>query len=353
MPADFAARVVRWQKAHGRHALPWQQTRDPYRVWLSEVMLQQTQVQTVIGYYQRFLQRFPDVQALAGASLDEVMGLWAGLGYYSRARNLHQCAICIVAQHGGEFPASAAGLQTLPGVGASTAAAIAALCYGQREAILDANVKRVLTRYLGFAGDMASSTQQQLLLEQARALLPQRNLRPQMLRYTQGLMDLGATVCLPRSPDCAVCPLGATCVARSQGRQRDYPVKSRSLRRSTESIWMLWMQRPDGALWLRRRPSPGVWANLYCFPWFDSRERLVASLPARLRVRLRDEPAFSHTLTHKDLYLHPLRLLTGSRTIAQLEGAWFSADACSRLGMPAPVRRLLQDGGNQPKEVEG
>ena len=186
--ASFAARVIDWQRTHGRHALPWQGTRDPYRVWLSEIMLQQTQVATVLGYYERFLQRFPDVRSLAAAPLDEVFALWSGLGYYSRARNLHRCAQAVVAEHGGRFPASSEALAQLPGIGRSTAAAIAAFCFGERVAILDGNVKRVLTRALGFDGDLANAAQERLLWNEATRLLPASGVES----YTQGLMDLKA-----------------------------------------------------------------------------------------------------------------------------------------------------------------
>src|SRR5690349_16259112 len=180
----LAERVIAWQRTHGRHDLPWQRTRDPYRVWLSEIMLQQTQVSTVLAYYERFLARFPDVAALAAAPLDEVLALWSGLGYYSRARNLHRCAQAVMAQHGGRFPASSEVLATLPGIGRSTAAAIAAFCFGERAAILDGNVKRVLTRALGFAGDLSQSGAERELWAKAESLLPATG----MEAYTQGLM---------------------------------------------------------------------------------------------------------------------------------------------------------------------
>src|SRR5436190_18768646 len=194
--SSFADRVIAWQRTHGRHTLPWQNTRDPYRVWLSEIMLQQTQVATVLGYYERFLQRFPDVHALAAASIDDVFALWSGLGYYSRARNLHRCAQKVVAEHGGRFPPTSAALAELPGIGRSTAAAIAAFCFGERVAILDGNVKRVLTRVLAFDGDLAEARAERELWTEATALLPLHDIAA----YTQGLMDLGATVCAARAP---------------------------------------------------------------------------------------------------------------------------------------------------------
>src|SRR5215217_2495304 len=194
LPEGFATHVVHWQRTQGRHTLPWQNTREPYRVWLSEIMLQQTQVAAVLGYYERFLTRFPDVQGLAQAPLDDVLALWSGLGYYSRARNLHQCARDVVRLHGGEFPRTAGLLATLPGIGPSTAAAISSFCFGERAAILDGNVKRVLTRVLAFGDDLSSGANERILWNHARELLPARELQENMPRYTQGIMDVGATV---------------------------------------------------------------------------------------------------------------------------------------------------------------
>ena len=248
---DLAAQVVRWQKIHGRNGLPWQNTRDPYQVWLSEIMLQQTQVATVLDYFARFLKRFPDVQSLANASQDGVLALWSGLGYYSRARNLHACARQVVALHGGAFPGSEDVLQALPGIGRSTAGAIAALCFGERVAILDGNVKRVLTRVLGFAADLAVAANERALWDAATELLPRRDLMQAMPRYTQGMMDLGATVCLARKPMCLVCPVSNLCVARQAGDPENYPVKTRKLKRSSQSLWLLWVQTTDGYVYLQ------------------------------------------------------------------------------------------------------
>ncbi len=339
MASDLATRVVRWQMSHGRHDLPWQNTRDPYRVWLSEIMLQQTQVTTVLDYFARFLGRFPDVRSLAAAQLDEVLGLWSGLGYYSRARHLHLCAQQVMGLHGGEFPRTAEALQTLPGIGRSTAAAIASLCFGERVAILDGNVKRVLTRVLGFDADLALAAHERQLWQQATELLPRRDLMASMPRYTQGVMDLGATVCLAKKPACESCPLTTLCVARQQGTPQKYPVKSRKLKRSAQSLWLLWAHTRDGSVWLDKRPTPGVWAGLYCFALFDSHAALEAAVPARYRAALHDEAVFVHVLTHKDLHLHPVRVQLPASALAQ--GGWFAADQWPRLGLPAPVRKLL------------
>jgi len=345
MPAaGIAERVVRWQREHGRHTLPWQNTRDPYRIWLSEVMLQQTQVATVLGYYERFLQRFPDVTALAAAPLDDVLALWSGLGYYSRARNLHRCAQAVVADHGGRFPPDAATLATLPGIGRSTAAAIAAFAYGERAAILDGNVKRVLTRAIGFAGDLARPAEERALWREAEALLPQEGIE----RYTQGLMDLGATVCLARRPQCLLCPLAEVCVARIEGTPERYPVKTRTLRRGRRRHALLWLQRGD-AVWLVQRPDTGVWAGLWSLPEYESAEALQALVAGWPGQGAWLDP-FVHVLTHLDWTLEPLRWTLppalaaepGAVEAALPAGRWFSRAEALAAGLPAPVRRLLE-----------
>lgn len=341
----FARRVVAWQATHGRNDLPWQNTQDPYRVWLSEIMLQQTQVVTVRDYFARFLARFPNVASLAQASLDDVLGLWSGLGYYSRARNLHRCAQQVMALHGGVFPDKAEVLETLPGIGRSTAAAIASLCFGERVAILDANVKRVVTRVLGFDADLAQGASVRALWDAAAQLLPVgKEAASAMPRYTQGMMDLGATVCLPKKPTCLVCPVRQDCVAAAAGDPQRYPVRTRTLKRSTQSIWLLWLQSDDGAVWLDKRPTPGVWAGLHCLPLFDSEEALVRQIPFALKDRLQALPVFTHVLTHKDLYLHTWQLRVPDRSTHWGLGRWISADAWPGVGLPAPVRKLLQQG---------
>ena len=341
--AGFAGHVVRWQAVHGRGGLPWQATRDPYRVWLSEIMLQQTQVATVLAYYPRFLVRFPDVRALAGGSLDDVLALWSGLGYYSRARNLHRCAQAVVTLHQGEFPNRATALEKLPGIGRSTAAAIAAFCFDERAAILDGNVKRVLTRVLGFDADLTKSANAQVLWNEAAALLPDQE--GAMPAYTQGLMDLGATVCLARRPMCLLCPVRELCRARREGDPERYPVKSRKLRRGAQALWLLRAGAPDGSVWLEKRPLTGIWAGLYCLPTFDTRDALDAALPPEARPGLRDQTPFVHALTHKDLHLHPVAAqLEHRKTLHSLEGAWFTAAQWPSLGLPAPIRKLLERG---------
>jgi A/G-specific adenine glycosylase len=340
----FAAQVIAWQRLEGRHALPWQNTRDAYRIWLSEVMLQQTQVATVLAYYARFVERLPDVHSLAAAPLDDVLALWSGLGYYSRARHLHRCAQTVVADHGGEFPRSAALLATLPGIGRSTAAAIAAFAFGERVAILDGNVKRVLTRALGFGADLAQGANERTLWQHAEALLPEQDIE----RYTQGLMDLGATLCTTRAPRCADCPLRKSCVAYAEGRPERYPVKSRRLVRGARSNALLWLI--DGErCWLTQRPERGVWAGLWTLPLFDSLDALSAAThgwPGRSQPL----PPIHHALTHFDWHLEPLqhrlppRLPAARRRAIEAAlpaGRWCGRDEAHALALPAPLRRLL------------
>ncbi|MEO8836879.1 MAG: A/G-specific adenine glycosylase [Caldimonas sp.] len=344
LPEGFSGRVVAWQKKHGRHALPWQNTRDPYRVWLSEIMLQQTQVAAVLAYYERFVARFPDVRALAAAEPGDVLAAWSGLGYYGRARNLHRCAQVVVDEHGGEFPRGSAELERLPGIGRSTAAAIAAFCFGERAAILDGNVKRVLTRVLAFEGDLAEARHERELWNAATALLPARGIEA----YTQGLMDLGATVCLARTPHCLLCPVHGVCAAARAGTQQRFPVKSRRLvrgRRDNAWLELRWRDK----VWLVERAPSGVWAGLWSLPELDSAAavaELVAPWPGGGTARA----PFVHVLTHFDWHLQPHRWTfparTSARTIATLlagwpRGRWFAVDEALALGVPAPLRRML------------
>jgi A/G-specific adenine glycosylase len=339
---DFATLVVQWQARHGRNDLPWQNTRDPYRVWLSEIMLQQTQVATVKAYFIRFLEVFPEVTALADASLDHVLGLWSGLGYYSRARNLHACAQQVMRLHGGAFPEDAHTLASLPGIGPSTAAAIASLCFGERVAILDANVKRVVTRVQGFDADVAVAVHARALWAAAAALLPAPHMaHADMARYTQGMMDLGAIVCSPKKPLCAQCPVQPLCVAGNAGDPERYPVRTRKLKRSSQAIWLLWAHTAAGAVWLARRPTPGVWAGLYCLPLWASEQELRQTLPPSAHGSMQWEPVFTHVLTHKNLHLHVCRVQLTQKT-AWAEGRWVDAQEWPGLGLPAPIRKLLE-----------
>ncbi len=345
---NVAARIVAWQLTQGRRGLPWQSQRDPYRVWLSEVMLQQTQVSTALAYYERFVARYPDVSALAAAPLDDVLALWSGLGYYSRARNLHRCAQAVAAEHGGAFPRTSAALAELPGIGRSTAAAIAAFCFDERAAILDGNVKRVLARHLGFEADLANASAQRELWLHADALLPPAR---EMPIYTQGLMDLGATVCLPRQPRCLVCPLHDDCVARRSGRTAELPVKSRRLQRGARSNALLWLRHRDQVL-LVRRPERGVWAGLWSLPEMSDIAAARAHA-AQWPGQGFPLPTIDHALTHFDWRLLPLRWdlpartasATRERIAASLGPArWLPVNEALRMSLPSPVRKLLSSG---------
>ena len=347
--AGFAQALIDWQRVHGRKGLPWQGSRDPYVVWLSEIMLQQTQVSTVLPYFARFLQRFPDVQALASAEPDEVMSLWSGLGYYSRARNLHRCAQVVVQEHAGAFPRTASGLARLPGIGQTTAAAIAAFCHGERISILDGNVRRVLTRLLAFAGDQSETSAQRELWELAQQLVPPTASADDMVAYTQGLMDLGATVCTRSRPRCLHCPVNDICAANRTGTQNRFPVKSGKILRRHESWWLLLLRcrHPSGEWqwWLERRPARGIWAGLYCPPVYRSEEELASTLPdPSFQQAIVASDTLSHALTHRELRLHPMVLdlaepLEGWPPAA--EGRWAQASTLGELGLPAPVRQLF------------
>ncbi|MEX3953776.1 A/G-specific adenine glycosylase [Paraburkholderia sp. EG287B] len=346
----FAPRLIAWQREHGRHDLPWQNTRDPYRIWLSEIMLQQTQVSTVIPYYARFLERFPTVEALAAAPDDDVMALWAGLGYYSRARNLHRCAQVVADTHGGKFPSTVEALAELPGIGRSTAAAIASFAFGARETILDGNVKRVLARVFGVEGFPGEKRVENAMWTLAETLVPGAEASDaDVSAYTQGLMDLGATLCGRGKPDCARCPFADDCVAKTTGRQRELPAARPKKAVPTRRTWMLVLLDGD-AVMLEKRPPSGIWGGLWSLPE-------AADEPA-LAERARDfgvtpEGAASsfalmplaHTFTHFKLDIEP-RVIELKRDAAPLEAndgqtAWVSLGNIDAYGVPAPVRKLL------------
>jgi len=337
LPApSFAQRLLAWQKVEGRHDLPWQQTRDAYRVWLSEIMLQQTQVTTVIPYYQRFLDNFPDVQALAAAPIERVIQLWAGLGYYARARNLHRCARQVVAEHGGRFPDSPEQLAALPGIGRSTAAAIAAFAYGRRAAILDGNVKRVLCRQFGIEGFPGSAAVDRRLWALAESLLPEEGIEA----YTQGLMDLGATLCTRQRPQCAHCPVAADCIARLRERQGELPnrkVKAKLPERRSGFILI-----SDGQhLLLERRPASGLWGGLLVPPEGDA--ATVLGRYGLQAVDCRSLPPLRHTFTHFRLTLEPVwcRVAPAPR-VGEPGIEWVPLASAAGAGVPTPIRKLIR-----------
>jgi len=341
--SDFASRLIAWQRRHGRRDLPWQRTRDPYRVWLSEIMLQQTQVATVIGYYERFLQRFPDVQALAAADLAEVMPLWAGLGYYARARNLHACARAVARDHGGAFPRSATALAQLPGIGRSTAAAIAAFCFGERAPILDGNVKRVLARHFGIDGFPGAAAVERRMWQRAAALLPTQ--RRSMPAYTQAVMDLGATLCTRAAPRCGACPLRATCVALRDGRIASLPTPRPTRATSRRSAHWLLLVR-DGAVLMEVRPPVGLWGGLLAPPSFDTQRALARAARALgLAGPLHAWPVRRHAFTHFTLEFvaHQATLDSGAPHASAPGRVWLALDTAEAAALPAPVRTLLRD----------
>ena len=344
----FAETLVVWQKSHGRNHLPWQNTRDPYRVWLSEIMLQQTQVSTVLDYYAKFLQHFPTVADLAAASQDQVMGLWSGLGYYSRARNLHQCAKDVMTKFGGAFPQTAQDLMSLPGIGRSTAAAVASFCFSERVAIMDGNVKRVLTRLWAYDADLSVSKNEKVLWQMAEAVLPTKQIQTAMPRYSQALMDLGATICLPRKPLCQSCPVRTECKAHELGEPEKFPVKTRKLKRTSEVLWLLLANNQKGQVWLEKRPESGIWASLYSLPVFASEEALSAAvlnsdLPKNSKRHWEILPTFKHVLTHKDLHCHVVKTKLTKGPISTGSGAWWSEEDWQVLGLPTPIRHLLSN----------
>ena len=340
---DFAARVCAWQREHGRHHLPWQDTRDAYRIWLSEIMLQQTQVSTVIPYYERFLARFPDIAALAGASQEDVMPYWAGLGYYARARNLHRCAQVVAAEHGGHFPPDAQAIAQLPGIGRSTAAAIAAFAYGERAPIMDGNVKRVFTRFFGIRGYPGLRAVEQQLWQLAETALEHAPADLDMAAYTQGLMDLGAQRCTRGKPQCELCPLAADCQARRLGLQRELP-EPRPRRVIPERHCAMLLLHHDGHVLLEKQPQSGIWGGLWSLPRYDNSEALAVAcqnlgiaVPAESRMA-----GFVHVFTHFRLTIEPWRVNAPARTAEWApDQRWLPFKDLSRAAVPAPVRKLL------------
>jgi A/G-specific adenine glycosylase len=343
-PEGFAEPLLAWFERHGRKSLPWQQNPTPYRVWVSEVMLQQTQVVTVTAYFQRFMARFPVVQSLADAPLDEVLHIWTGLGYYARARNLHACAQVLATRHGGEFPDDIDVLTALPGIGRSTAGAILALARAQRHPILDGNVKRVLARVFGIAGDPGSASVLKALWLQADRCTPHEHLAA----YTQAIMDLGATVCTRTRPACPVCPMSAVCVAARDRRQAELPGrKQRRLRKAREATLLIaeMGKQTTLAILLERRPAPGVWGGLWSPPQFDSESAALEWCRREIGdVELTEHLApIDHAFTHFDLRLNPLRVRC-KPFLGVSDGddrRWYVLRAPPQIGLPQPIAQLF------------
>ena len=342
-PADspIAAPLLTWHADSGRHDLPWQTDRTPYRVWISEVMLQQTQVATVRPFYERFMRHFPDVRALAAADVDEVLHLWSGLGYYARARNLHRAARVICAAHGGELPETFAELAALPGIGRSTAGAILALSRGARFPILDGNVRRVLTRYFGVAA-AARAAGVRRLWELSERCTPAAH----VAQYTQAIMDLGATVCVRRRPLCECCPLKAHCVAQRSGRQQEFPEPRAPRLRRLQRVFMVVALSEAGSVLLERRPESGVWGGLWCLPQFDSATAARGFIRATLAANDEQPRRLSvveHAFTHFSLEITPLLVHCAPAAAVMEEGTslWYNLYTPPRVGLPAPISALL------------
>lgn len=343
LSSDFSQAVLNWFDIHGRKHLPWQQNITPYRVWISEIMLQQTQVATVIPYFERFMERFPSVKELAEAEQDEVLHLWTGLGYYARARNLHACARTVWSEHQGEFPRSVEVLSELPGIGRSTAGAIASISMGINAAILDGNVKRVLCRYYAVEGWPGTTAVQKELWEIAERLTPSERCN----HYTQAMMDMGATLCTRSKPQCGLCPLESGCQARIQGNQKDYPHSKPKKEKPEKHTQLIMLMEPGGQVLLEQRPQQGIWGGLWSFP----------ELPAGEDARARSETlfgdavantetwaSFRHTFSHYHLHIQPILVHLSSRPSAIGERAmhWYNPAEPSELGLAAPVKTLLE-----------
>jgi len=351
MIPDFADRVIAWHDRAGRKDLPWQTRATPYRVWVSEIMLQQTQVGTVIGYFERFTTRFPDLRSLADASLDEVLHRWSGLGYYARARNLHRAARVIRDEFGGVFPEDLTSLQALPGIGRSTAGAILTLACGQSHPILDGNVKRVLARFLAVEGWPGSSPVLKRLWSLAEGLVPATRTSV----YTQGMMDLGATVCTPARPACPKCPLSVGCLAYRQGRASAYPAPRPPRSTPVRRIQVLILADERGKLLLHQRPPSGVWGGLWSFPECPESESPTdwAERTLGLFVELVEiQPARRHTFSHFRLDMIPVRLRVSAhqgQVADRPDLAWYDAGAPPSLGLAAPVAAMIREAEAHPE----
>ncbi len=339
---SFSARVLKWFDKHGRKHLPWQQDINAYRVWLSEIMLQQTQVTTVIPYFERFTARFPTVIALAAAPIDEVLHLWTGLGYYARARNLHKCAQIVVKNHGGEFPVTVEELAELPGIGRSTAGAIASIAYHQRAAILDGNVKRVLARYHAVEGWPGQTDVVNRLWELAEQYTPKSRAN----HYTQAMMDMGATLCTRSKPKCEICPLREGCIAYAQGNPQEYPGKKPKKALPEKSVQLLMLRNSAGDLLLQQRPAQGIWGGLWSFPELAmglAADDYVSDHFGEVVVH-EVWDSYRHTFSHYHLDITPvlIQLAKSPQTIGEAATHWYNPHQPDALGLAAPVKKLLE-----------
>ncbi len=338
----FSDNILAWFEVHGRKDLPWQKHPVPYSVWVSEIMLQQTQVKTVIPFYQRFMSRFPDIYRLADAPQDEVLHYWSGLGYYARARNLHKAAQYVRDTYKGVFPEQFEQVEALPGIGRSTAGAILSLACGQRHAILDGNVKRVLARYHAVHGWPGSSAVLRELWSLAEAATPPDN----VAAYNQAMMDLGATLCRRGQPDCGNCPLASGCLARQQGIQRELPSPRPRKTLPVRKVHMLLLQDMQQAVWLQQRPPSGIWGGLWSFPEFDGAAAVHSWLDEKgLPGEVQEHDIVRHTFSHFHLDITPCHVRLQNPVFSVMDGdggLWYNTGQPGALGLPAPVQRLLQ-----------
>jgi A/G-specific adenine glycosylase len=337
----IAPALLRWHALDGRKDLPWQLDRTPYRVWVSEIMLQQTQVATVVPYYQRFMARFPDVRALASARLDEVLHQWSGLGYYARARNLQRAAQLVVQRHRGEFPTTRDEIEALPGIGRSTAAAILALSRGERHAILDGNVKRVLARCFAVAGFPGERTVERRLWELAEQCTPDEG----VATYTQAIMDLGATICTRANPACLLCPLNAFCAACARGEQSRFPEPRPRRSRPRRAAWLVLARRGSKVL-IERRPPTGIWGGLWALPEFPTREHAAQWCSEHLSGAAPPKPATAlrHAFSHFDFDMKPLLVVCAGKSPALRDDdryRWYDPGSPAEVGLPRPIATLL------------
>lgn len=344
MSQEFAKRLIAWHEQHGRKSLPWQTDPGPYRVWVSEIMLQQTQVTTVVPYYERFMERFPDADSLAAAEVDEVLHYWSGLGYYARGRNLHKAARIVRDEYRGRLPEDLESLMSLPGIGRSTAGAILALSGDRRFPILDGNVKRVLARHRAVPGWPGEREVENTLWGLAESMTPAAS----VAAYTQAIMDLGATVCVRGRPLCDACPVASDCCARARGEQALFPGKRPKKARPTRRSRMILVLRPDRSVLLERRPPAGVWGGLWGFPELEEvstaeewcRERLGCQIESAANW-----PVVQHAFTHFDLHIQPILARLEGEVSAVMDGerwVWYNTGAPRKLGLAAPVARLLR-----------
>jgi len=347
MTDRFADKLLAWYDQHGRHNLPWHHDRNAYRVWVSEIMLQQTQVTTVIPYFEAFMERFPTVRDLAEAPVDDVLSHWSGLGYYARARNLHKAATQVVDEFGGEFPANAETLETLTGIGRSTAAAIVAQAFGKRAAILDGNVKRVLARHHAVPGWPGRTGVLRQLWEYAEEHTPDERVRD----YTQAIMDLGAMVCTRSKPECNACPVSDTCQAFARNETHLYPGSKPKKAKPEKTTWMLILEDTEGRVLLERRPPSGIWGGLWSLPELDpahGADELQLACERELGLECHEPElisGFRHTFSHYHLHIQPARLSVQRQKGVAESGRfqWFYPDQALNMGLPAPIRTLLTE----------